>query len=298
MPPIIDSHLHFWDMSKFKIPEIESYERLKRNFSLSDAGEAVINLNVEKIVYMEVNLIQEQKYSEAEYISRICGQDDNPICAAFIGGNPLSYSFRDYAALFKGSKYVKGARHVLHPPEVRKGYCLEREFVDNVRFLGELGLRFCICIRPSELGDAVKLAELCPETTFILDHCGNGVAAIINGSIGEEEYGIDIFKHDRDQWMRDIERLAKRENVVCKISGLLFKTDPASITPEFFAPAINHCLDAFGADRVMFGSNWPVCTLAASYETWVEVLLEVVKSRSDEFKRKLFYDNVKSFYEL
>ena len=298
MPPIIDSHLHFWDMSRFKIPEIESYERLKRNFSLSDAARAVKNLKVEKIVYMEVNLIQEQKYSEAEYISRICEQDDNPICAAFIGGNPLSYSFRDYAALFKGSKYVKGVRHVLHPPEVRKGYCLESGFVDNVRFLGELGLRFCICIRPSELGDAVKLAELCPETPFILDHCGNGVAAIINGSIGEEEYGIDIFKHDRDQWMRDIERLAKRENVVCKISGLLFKTDPDSITPEFLAPAINHCLDAFGPDRVIFGGNWPVCTLTASYETWVELLLKVVKSRSDEFKRKLFYENVESFYEL
>lgn len=159
-------------------------------------------------------------------------------------------------------------------------------------------MRFCICIRPSELGDAVKLTELCPETTFILDHCGNGAPAIINGSIGEDEYGMDIFKHGRDQWMRDIERLAKRENVVCKISGLLFKTDPDYVTPEFLAPAINHCLDAFGADRVMFGSNWPVCTLAASYETWVEVLAEVVKSRDDEFKRKLFYENVERFYEL
>ncbi len=285
-------------MSRFKIPEIESYEKLKRNFSLSDAARAMKNLNVEKIVYMEVNLIQEQKYSEAEYISRVCEQDDSPICAAFIGGNPLSYSFRDYAPLFKGSPYIKGVRHVLHPPEVKRGYCLEREFVDNVRFLGELGLRFCICMRPSELGDAVKLAELCPETSFILDHCGNGAPAIINGSVGEDEYGMYIFKHDRDQWMRDIERLAKRENVVCKISGLLFKTDPDSITPEFLAPAINHCLDAFGPDRVMFGSNWPVCTLTASYETWVEILQEVVKSRSDEFKRKLFYENVERFYEL
>ena len=298
MPPIIDSHLHFWDTSRFKLPEIESYEKLKRNFTISDAARAMKDLNVEKIVYMEVNLIQEQKYSEAAYIGEICEQDNNPICAAFIGGNPLSYSFRDYAALFKGKKYIKGVRHVLHPPEVKRGYCLESEFVDNVRFLGELGLRFCICIRPSELGDAVKLSELCPDTSFILDHCGNGVPAIVNGSIGESEYGMDIFKHDRDQWMRDIERLANRENVVCKISGLLFKTSPDSIAPEFLAPSINHCLDTFGPDRVIFGSNWPVCTLAASYETWVGLLQEVIQGRSDEFKRKLFYENAESLYEL
>ena len=298
MLPIIDTHLHFWDMSRFKLPEIDSYEKLKRNFLLDDAVEAIKNLNVEKIVYMEVNLIQEQKYSEAFYITEICQQDNNPICAAFIGGNPMSYSFRDYAQLFKDNKYIKGVRHVLHPPEVKRGYCLESEFVNSIRLLGELGLRFCICIRPSELNDAIKLAELCPETSLILDHCGNAVPAIVNGSIGENEYGVDIFKHNRNQWMRDIEDLAKRDNVVCKISGLLFKTDPGSVTPEYLAPLINHCLDAFGPDRVMFGSNWPVCTLTTSYETWLNVLNEVIQDRSDEFKRKLFYINAESIYGL
>ena len=298
MQPIIDTHLHYWDLSQFVLPEVESYEPLKRNFSLSDAAQATEKLNIEKIVYMEVNLIQEQKYSEALYISEICEKDDNPICAAFIGGNPLSYSFRDYAPLFKDNKYIKGVRHVLHPPEVKRGYCLESEFVDSIRFLGELGLRFCICIRPSELNDAVKLAELCPETTLILDHCGNGVPAIVNGSLKESEYGIDIFRHNPDQWMKDIEDLAKKENIVCKISGMLFKTDPDSATPEFLAHTINHCLDAFGPDRVIFGSNWPVCTLTASYKTCLSLLREVVKNRSDEFQNKLFYENAERLYKL
>ncbi len=298
MQPIIDTHLHFWDLSRFKLPEIESYQPLKRNFLLDDVSQAVKNLNVQKIVYMEVNLIQEQKYSEAEYITGVCGQDDNPISAAFIGGNPLSYSFRDYAQLFKDNDCIKGVRHVLHPPEVKRGYCLEDEFVDNIRFLGELGLRYCVCMRPSELSDAVKLAELCPETTLILDHCGMGVPAIVNGSIAENEYGMALFKHSAEDWMRDIEALAKRDNVVCKISGMLFKTDPDSVTPEFLAPTINHCLDTFGPDRVMFGSNWPVCTLSASYEKWVSVLNEVIQERDEEFKSKLFYKNAASIYEL
>ena len=298
MLPIIDTHLHIWDMSRFKLPEIESYEKLNRNFIVDDVVDAVKNLNVEKIVYMEVNLRQEQKYSEAIYITEICEQDDNPICAAFIGGNPLSYSFRDYAPLFKDNNYIKGVRHVLHPPQIKRGSCLESAFIDSVRFLGELGLRFCICMRPSELSDAVKLVELCPETSLILDHCGNAVPAIVNGSVGESEYGSGPFKHNRNQWKRDIEDLAKRENVICKISGLLFKTPPDSATPEFLAPLINHCLDTFGPDRVMFGSNWPVCTLSATYEKWVGVLHEVIQSRSDEVKKKFFCENAGRIYEL
>ena len=195
MRHIIDTHLHFWELSRFVLPEIESYEPLKRDYTLDDANEAIKNLNVKKIIYMEVNLIQEQKYSEASYINEICEKSDNPISAVFIGGDPLSYSFRDYARLFKDNKNIKGARHVLHPPERNKGYCLDPGFVENIRLLGELGLRFCICIRPSELCDAVKLVELCPETLFILDHCGNGVPAIINRSIKENEYSVDIFRH-------------------------------------------------------------------------------------------------------
>lgn len=298
MHPIIDTHLHMWDLNRFKLPEIESYDRLERNFLLDDVYNAIGNLNVEKIVYMEVNLIEEQKYSEARYIIETCDREDNPVCAAFIGGSPLSWSFRDYASLFKNVKHIKGVRHVLHPPDRKRGTCLESGFVDNVRFLGEIGLRFCICMRPSELSDAVKLADLCPGTSFILDHCGNAVPAIVNDPAAEDEYGSGIFGHGRDQWLRDIEELADRENVVCKISGLLFKTPADSITPEFLSPTINHCLDSFGPDRVMFGSNWPVCTLSAPYEKWVGVLQEVVRDRSDEDNRKLFYRNAARIYGL
>ena len=298
MPPIIDTHLHIWDLSRFRLPELDSYEELRRDFLLSDLSKALDQLNIEKIVYMEVNLIQEQKYSEALYITDLCKREDNPIGAAFLGGNPLSYSFRDYAPLFKDNQYVKGVRHVLHPPEVKEGHCLERDFVNNVRLLGALGLKFSICIRPSELKDAVKLAGLCPETSFILDHCGNGVPAIVNGSLKEKEYPVAIFRHDRDQWLRDIESLSKRPNVICKISGLLFKTDKESLSPELLAPSINHCLDTFGPDRVIFGSNWPVCTLTTSYAKWLNVLLQVLESRSEEQKLKLFYKNAERLYGL
>jgi predicted TIM-barrel fold metal-dependent hydrolase len=79
---------------------------------------------------------------------------------------------------------------------------------------------------------------------------------------------------------------------------MLFKTEADSVTADFLAPIINHCLDTFGPDRFIFGSNWPVCTLTSSYEKWVNLLLEVVQRRSDEFKNKLFYENAERIYEL
>ena len=298
MRPIIDTHLHIWDLKKFKLPEIESYQQLNRDFTLDDFAIAASNLNIEKAAYMEVNLLQEQRYSEAEYITQVCNLDTNPLQAAFIGGYPLSYSFRDYVGLFKDNSIVKGVRQVLHTPEMRSGICLEREFVENIRYLGGLGLKFSVRMRPSELGDGVKLADLCEDTTLILDHCGSPDPGIVNGEIKPELPDPSGLQHDKDKWLSDIHELSLRKNVICKISGLMVLCPKDIRKAEYIAPTLNHCLDSFGPDRVVFGSNWPVCTLTSSYEEWVQTLLEVTSDRSEEDKKKLFYDNAARIYSL
>lgn len=298
MHPIIDTHLHFWDLSAFKLPEIESYEDLNRNFTLNDLAFATSNLNIEKAVYMEVNLLQQQRFSEAEYITQVCGIDSNQVAAAFIGGHPLSYSFRDYIGMFKDNPRVKGIRQVLHTPEMRSGLCLERAFVENIRFLGEQGLKFSVHMRPSELGDAVKLADLCPDTTLILDHCGRPDPGIVNGELGPERPDRNSFRHEKDKWLSDIHELSLRKNVICKISGLMVMCPKEAPKAEYIAPTVNHCLDSFGPDRVVFGSNWPVCTITSSYEEWVQTLLKVIIDRSEEDKKKLLHDNAIRIYSL
>lgn len=297
--PIIDTHLHFWELGRFSMPEIDSYPDLARDFTLSDFKDASSGLNIQKAVYMEVNLIQEQRYSEARYITEISKDGTNHIAAAFIGGNPLSYSFKDYVMLFKDNPYVKGVRQVLHPPERPKGLCLENEFVENIKFLGNLGLMFSICMRPAELEDAIKLAELCPETTFILDHCGNANPGIVNGSVkpGSSERGI--FFHEKDRWYSNIYKLSEMDNVVCKISGLLFKSPKEETgNASYFSPVVDHCIDSFGPDRVIFGGNWPVCTLTSSYKEWVDNLLDIISERSVEDRKKLLHDNALTLYSL
>lgn len=299
MIQIIDTHVHFWELGRFRMPEIDNYPDLARDFTLSDFKDASNGLNIKKAVYMEVNLIQEQRYSEARYITEILKDDTNQIAAAFIGGNPLSYSFKDYVTLFKDNPYVKGVRQVLHPPERPKGLCLENKFVDNIKFLGSLGLMFSICMRPAELGDAVKLAELCPETTFILDHCGNANPGIVNGSVKSGSFEHGIFFHEKDRWYSEIYELSERDNVVCKISGLSFKSPKEEARDAgYFSPAVDHCLDSFGPDRVVFGGNWPVCTISSLYREWVENLKEIVSCRSEIDQKKLFHDNAVRIYSL
>src|SRR5262249_36009015 len=137
-------------------------------------------------------------------------------------------------------------------------------------------------MRSAELADATKLIDACPDTWFVLDHCGNE----------------DVKKKDHSQWQKDIAELASRADVVGKVSGIVAAAKPKEWTADDLAPVVNHTLKVFGPDRVMFGGDWPVCTLAATYKQWVEALKSIVKERPQEEQRKLFHDNAVTFYKL
>jgi predicted TIM-barrel fold metal-dependent hydrolase len=171
---------------------------------------------------------------------------------------------------------------VLHAESTPPGYCLSPEFIRGIRLLGELGMRFDICVRPAEIPDAVKLVDACPETRFILDHCGNA----------------DPQATDRSQWEKDIAALAQRKNCVCKVSGIIARAKSDRPKAEQLAPIVKHVIASFGPDRVMFGGDWPVCLLGATYREWVEALREIVREHPIEEQRKLFYDNAVRFYGL
>jgi len=214
-------------------------------------------------------------------VSDLCRDKHSGMAAAVISGRPGEEGFAAYIKKFKDSPYIKGVRQVLHVPSTKPGTCLEKQFVASVRLLGELGKSFDLCMRPTELADAAKLLEACPDTRFILDHCGNESA----------------LTKDHTAWKRDIVALAKKKNVVCKISGQVDKA-AENWKPEDLAPIINHCLDEFGQDRVMFGGDWPVCTLRASLAEWVTAIRSIVAGRKVSEQRKLFHDNAVAFYGL
>ena len=115
---------------------------------------------------------------------------------------------------------------MLHVPDAKPGRCLQEGFVRDVQYLGEIGMSFDLCLRPSELGDAVSLVDQCPGTLFIVDHCGNADPQIVNGAA--EHDPANPFSHTKEQWQRDIAALGAREHVVCKISGIIARA-PAGV---------------------------------------------------------------------
>ncbi|MGV2335869.1 MAG UNVERIFIED_CONTAM: amidohydrolase family protein [Planctomycetaceae bacterium] len=136
-----------------------------------------------------------------------------------------------------------------------------------MKLLGELNLSFDLCMRPTELADGLKLAKLCPETRFVLDHCGNAAPAAF---LPEAQRGGKPAAHDPKSWRNDIKALADCPNVICKISGVIASAPQGVPFTESLGPIVNHCLDTFGPDRVVFGGDWPVCLLGGSYKDWLD----------------------------
>ncbi|MEO1105219.1 MAG: amidohydrolase family protein, partial [Pseudomonadota bacterium] len=177
---------------------------------------------------------------------------------------------------------ARGVRRLIerHPDE--PGWAVRPPFVAAVKSLASHGLSFDVCVKHGQMADAIALVRACPDVRFVLNHIGKpGIAA-----------GL------REPWWSQIKTLAAQPNIVCKISGAVTEADHADWTAEEVKPYIAHAIECFGFDRVMFGGDWPVSTLATTYPAWVALVDDVVSGVSDDEKRKLFRDNAISVYRL
>ncbi len=291
--PIVDTHQHLWDLTRFHLPWLKSSSELNRSFLPHDYEEATRGLGVVKAVYMEVAVDPDEQLAEAEYVVELCQSKSTPTVAAVIGGQPASPGFKAYITRFQGSPYVKGVRQIPPAAEGQSSLWRQKAFLAGIRLLGELGMSFDLCMAPEALPEAIHLVDECPGTRFILDHCGNADPKAFRADDQSER----SRKH-REQWRRDIAALAERKHVVCKISGIVARMPKGQWTAEDLAPVVEHCFEVFGPDRVMFASDWPVCTRGATLRQWVEALRQIVRTRSREFQQKLFHDNAVRFYGL
>jgi predicted TIM-barrel fold metal-dependent hydrolase len=271
---IVDTHQHLWDLDLFRYAWLQQLPVLNRSFGMKDYRDATNGLLIEKSVHLEADVDEQFMLEETRFLLRLADRADNPLDGVVACGRPESKEFRSHLDNILGHPKLKGIRRVLHtqPDELSQN----ETFVENVRSLAGHGLSFDICVLVRQLPLAIRLVSRCPDVTFILDHCGVP----------------QVREKILDPWRANICEIAGFPNVCCKISGLVAYANPKNWTAE------DHAIECFGWDRVMFGSDWPVCTLSASFRQWVEVLLLLTRSAGEANQKKLFHDNALRVYRM
>jgi predicted TIM-barrel fold metal-dependent hydrolase len=287
--PVIDTHQHLWDLEMFPLGWVKP--PLNRNYLMEDYLSAVEGQNLVQAIYMEVGVPPDLREKEARWAMELCSRPDNPTEGAVIKADPGDTGFEDYLKGFGGNPHLKGVRYSFGG----KVTGFSKLIIDNLRVLGEIGLSFDLNLPPGKLGMGRILLDKCPETPFILNHCGNAdpVAFFPPGRERPRDPN-----HNADQWYRDMEDLARRPNIVCKISGIVDNVPGYPLSADDLKPVIDHCFEVFGSDRVMFGGDWPVCLRNMSLSGWIAILKELVIDRPIQDQRKLFHDNALEFYGL
>jgi len=279
--PIIDSHVHLYDIEKLHYSWMKNVPSLNQTTVLKDFDEARGRVDVEGIVFVEVDVDPGLHVEEAQFIAGLAEKD--PRLAGIVAHVPVERGMAIEADLkkLKEIKGVKGVRRLIQG-EADPSMCIAPGFVDGVRLLAKYEMSFEICIKHFQLIYAQELIRKCPDVQFVLDHIAK--PDIKNGLV--------------EPWKSQIRELAKFPNVVCKISGVATEADHQHWTREQLRPYIEHSIDSFGFDRVMFGSDWTVATLALDYPSWVDILDDILADASTSEKQQFWRETAIKTYRL
>ena len=282
-PSIIDAHFHIWDRGQLEIPWLHTAgELLNRDYTPAHYQHAIAGLNVRGSVYVEVAVDPPQRVKEAGIASKLCNLKQPRVLAAVVGGDPTDPGFARYVDLLQARAAIHGMRVTLPSKPATNAAVLK-----GLRRLGKLHLTVDLNAGGSQLLEMVELLKACDETLFVIDHCGNASPSWFERAA--ERSNIDL-------WQKTIEKLAACPNVACKISGVA-ENGPAA-KPESIHAVARFCLDAFGPDRVLFATNWPVCLKATTPAKWFSTVDQLTRQSPVTDRDKLFAQNAERWYRL
>lgn len=274
----IDSHLHILDANRFSYSWCTDTPSLNRAFLLSDYLLAAKGLEIEKAIFVEGDVDEPDVPAEAKYAQDLA--HTHPLIAGIVASaRPERHDFPAHLAALLELPKLRGVRRVLHT--AADDTSQSALFARNVRRLAAQHLTFDICVEARQLPLALALVNKCPNVQFILDHCGVP----------------DIAGSALDPWRSHVSALAACPNVACKLSGIPSYAQ-VNWTVTDLRPWVEHVIDRFGWQRVMWGSDWPVCTLQSSLTQWCEAANRLVKEASPGEQRGLFYGNAARIYRL
>jgi len=273
----IDTHQHFWQYNEHHYGWMGAgMEKLKRDFLPADLEPLIKRCGIDGTVAVQARQCTE----ESEFLLQLA--EENSFIKAVVGWVDLCSS-RVEEQLEKFSQHPKfrGVRHVIHDePDDR--FMMRDDFRQGIAKLKSYNLVYELLLFPRHLTLACDFVAQFPEQQFALDHLGKPL--IRDGKI--------------KPWDSDIGRLARFENVACKISGMVTEADWENWKPEQFEPYMDIALNAFGHERIMIGSDWPVCTLAAEYEQVIEIVAEFVGQLSPDEQKAVWAENAKRIYGI
>ncbi len=273
----IDSHQHFWLYNQLEYDWIDdSMSLIRRDFLPQHLTAELHKVGFDGSIAVQAR----QSLEETEWLLSIA--DSYPIIKGVVGWVDLqSSTVLDQLKKYTAHPKFVGVRHVIQA-ESDDNFILSNSFNKGISLLKDFGLTYDLLVFPKHLPNTIKFVEKYPELTFVLDHIAK--PHIKEGLLAP--------------WKDDIAKLAKFPNVYCKVSGMVTEADWHNCKLPDFTPYLDVVFESFGSDRVMIGSDWPVCLIAGNYPQVVKIVMDYISNFSDTEKLKILGGNSITAYKL
>jgi L-fuconolactonase len=273
----IDSHHHFWNYDPVEYGWIgEGMDVLKRDFGPADLGKVAKATKMDGFVSVQAR----QTIEETEWL---CGlAEKSPLIRGVVGWVPLANLEVEKILDSVLTPWLKGIRHVVQG-EPDSEFILGEEFNRGVSLLGSFGLVYDVLILSKQLPVSIRFVDQHPDLPMVLDHIAKPVIS---------EASFD------QQWEKDFREIAKRENLVCKFSGVVTEVRDKGWSTDLIRPYWEVALESFGPRRLMYGSDWPVCLLKTDYEAWVAAIGSLMNELSADEQADIMGRNAMRVYAL
>lgn len=273
----IDSHQHFWHYSAAEYPWItDKLAVLKRDYLPNHLAPELAKAGLVGSVAVQAR----QNLSENDLLLQLARAD--PLVKGVVGWVDLqSDRVEEQLAALASHPRSVGVRHVVQD-EPDEQFVLRPAFIRGISKLKQFDLTYDLLVFPNQLPASINLVEKFPEQPFVLDH-------IAKPFIRDQKFS---------PWKEDITELAKSSNVLCKVSGLVTEANWQAWRKEDFKPYLDHIFETFTPDRLMYGSDWPVCLLSGSYEQVFDLVRDYIRQFPAEIQEKVLGENATRFYSL
>lgn len=277
--PLLDCHQHLIYPDQFTYSWTDQNPVLAGTaFELEQYRQLVEPHGPVRSIFMEASPDDRFSAAESRFVMKLADLPNTIIDGLILSCRPETD--HDFLATIESMHHPKlvGFRRILHvaPDELST----TPQFRDNVNLLARYGLTFDVCVSARQLPIAYELIRACPNVQFVLDHCG--MPDIATGALGP--------------WREDLSRLARLPNLACKISGVLTYCQPGNATAEAVRPYVEHCIEQFSWDRVVWGGDWPVINKASTLPNWIEISRKLVRDEPISNQHKLFHLNAERIY--